>query len=284
LFKDILIMARRKPADELAHIVLNIQTKDPIELSDFVSAFTSIASQYEKFIRSNYPDLSGDANIFVREVRAGSIEADLIPWALQGLSSVINVIEQIQIIDKFVRTYGGRLTTYIGGSKEPDATRSDLKDLMGAVSAIANDPNGRATLEAVVFEDGKKKIKAAISFNTKQARQAQVQIEDQRLMLEASASADHKRVLMVFKQSNVKDATMGKRTGERVVIEEISPRELPLIYASDLAEQRIKHEVREADDNVYKKGFVVDVNVQIVGGKPAAYRVTNIHQVIDLPD
>jgi hypothetical protein len=42
-------------------------------------------------------------------------------------------------------------------------------------------------------------------------------------------------------------------------------------------------EGREADDNVYKKGFVVDVNVQLVNGKPAAYRVTNVHQVIDLP-
>jgi hypothetical protein len=276
-------MARRKPAD-LAHIVLNIQTKNPIELSDFVSAFTSIASQYEKFVRTNYPELSGHAEMFVREVRAGSIEADLIPWALQGLSAVVNVIEQIQIVDKFVRTYGGRLSTYIGGSKVPEATRSDLKDFMGAVTAIANDPNGRATLQAIAFEDGKKKIKAAITFNTSEARQAQSEIEDQQLLLDASASADYQRVLMVFKQSNVKDTAMGKRTGERVVIEEISPRELPLIYASDLAEQRIKHEVREADDNVYKKGFIVDVSVQLVGGKPAGYRVTNVHQVIDLPD
>lgn len=276
-------MTRRKQ-DEPAHLVLNIQTKNPIELGDFVSAFTSIASQYEKFIRSQYPDMSGDAKIFVREVRAGSIEADLIPWAMQGLSAVVNVIEQIQIIDKFVRTYGGKLSTYIGGAKEPEATRSDLKDFMGAVSAIANDPNGRATLQAVAFEDGKKKIKAAIAFTTLEARDAQAQIEDQRLILESSASADHQRTLMVFTQSNVKDAVMGKRTGERVVIEAISSRDLPLIYASDLAEQRIRHEVREADDNVFKKGFIVDVNVQLVGGKPAGYRVTNLHQVIDLPD
>jgi hypothetical protein len=228
--------------------------------------------------------MSGDAKIFVREVRAGSIEADLIPWAMQGLSAVVNVIEQVQIVEKFVRTYGGKLSTYINGSKEPDATRSDLKDFMGAVSAIANDPNGRATMQAVAFEDGKNKIKAAIAFNTSEARDAQAQIEDQRLRLEASGSADHQRVLMVFKQSNVKDAVMGKRTGERVAIEEISSRDLPLIYASDLAEQRIRHEVREADENVYKKGFIVDINVQLVGGKPAGYRVTNVHQVIDLPE
>jgi len=203
--------------------------------------------------------------------------------ALQGLSAVVNVIEQVEIVVKFVQNYGGALSPYLGGSKSPEVTRSDLKDFMGAVSAIANDPNGHATLRAVAFEDGKKKIKAAISFDTSEARQAQRQIEDQQVMIEAKESADHQRVLMVFTQSNIKDATMGKRTGERVRVEEISPRDLPLIYASDLAEQRIKHEVREADDNVYKKGFVVDVNVQLVNGKPAAYRIKNVHQVIDLP-
>lgn len=276
-------MARGKQ-DELPHIVLNIQTKRPIELDDFVSAFSSIASQYDKFVRSQYPELSGDAKIYVREVRAGSIEADLIPWAMQGLSAVVNVIEQIQIVEKFVQTYGAVLGKYLNGSKETDATRTDLKDFMGAVSAIANDPNGRSTLQAVAYEDGKKKIKAALVFDTSQAREAQRQIEDQKLLLESATSADHQRVLMTFKQSNVKDIAMGKRTGERVAIEDISSRDLPLIYASELAEQRIKHEVREADENVYKKGFIVDVNVQLVGGRPAGYRVTNLHQVIDLPE
>ncbi|MBR1174883.1 hypothetical protein JQ617_13015 [Bradyrhizobium sp. KB893862 SZCCT0404] len=276
-------MARRKP-DELPHIILNIQTQRPIQLDDFVSAFSSIASQYERFVRAQYPELSGDAKIFVREVRAGSIEADLIPWAMQGLSAVVNVIEQIQIVEKFVKTYGGILGKYLNGGKEADASRGDLKDFMGAVSAIANDPKGRSTLQAVAYEDGKKKIKAALVFDTTQAREAQKQIEDQRLLLESSSSADHQRVLMTFKQSNVKDSVMGKRTGERVAIEDISPRDLPLIYASELAEQRIKHEVREADENVYKKGFIVDVNVQLVGGRPAGYRVTNLHQVIDLPE
>jgi hypothetical protein len=88
---------------------------------------------------------------------------------------------------------------------------------------------------------------------------------------------------MVFSQSNVKDTTLGKRTGERVIIEAISERDLPLIYASELAEQRIKHEIRVGDENVYKKGFIVDVNVETRGGNPVGYRVTNVHQVIDLP-
>ena len=269
-------------AGEPAHIVLNVHTENPIELGDFVAGFASISSQYDKFIRSNFPDLSGESRMFVREVRPGSIEADLLPWALAGVSAVINQMDQILIVEQFVRTYGGRLSAYFRGAQVDDATKSDLKDFMGSVAAIANDPNGHATLKAVYFEDGKKEVKAAITFDTKEARQAVQQIEHQRIALEHKSTADHSRVLMVFSQSNVKDTTVGKRIGERVVIESILAADLPLIYASDLAEQRIKHEIRVADENVYKKGFVVDVNVETRAGNPVAYRITNVHQVIDL--
>ena len=68
------------------------------------------------------------------------------------------------------------------------------------------------------------------------------------------------------------------------MIEEISDRSLPLVYGSELSEERIKHEIREADENVYKKGFIVDINVKSTGGRPVAYAITNVHQIIDLPE
>jgi len=57
----------------------------------------------------------------------------------------------------------------------------------------------------------------------------------------------------------------------------------PLIYASAMAEQEIKREIAD-DESVYRKGFVVDVNVESRGGRPMVYAVTNLHQIIDLPD
>jgi predicted nucleic acid-binding Zn ribbon protein len=50
------------------------------------------------------------------------------------------------------------------------------------------------------------------------------------------------------------------------------------------AEERIRHEIADADENVYKKGFDVDVNVEVRGGRPIAYRVVAVHSVIDLSD
>jgi hypothetical protein len=198
---------------------------------------------------------------------------------------IISTVEQINAITEFVRTYGQKLKANLKkGGEVPDATRSDLKDFMGSIAAIANDPDGSATIEALVFEDGKRKIKAAAKFKTREATRGIENIEEHRKRLERKDSADFQRVLMIFRQANVKSPTVGKRTGELVTIEAISDRELPLIYASDLAEQRIKHEITEADDNLFKKGFIVDVNVQTKGGRPVAYRVTNLHQVIDIPD
>lgn len=89
---------------------------------------------------------------------------------------------------------------------------------------------------------------------------------------------------MRFTRSDIGTVNVGKPSGERVKIEEISDRPLALVYGSQLAEERIKHEIREADENVFKKGFIVDVNVKSTGGRPVAYAITNVHQVIELPE
>jgi hypothetical protein len=88
---------------------------------------------------------------------------------------------------------------------------------------------------------------------------------------------------MRFFQSNLKDAELQKPSGEQVIIQAIDPRPRPLVYASELAKERIKHETVESEANIFKKGFYVDLVVDMAGDRVAAYKVTNFHQVIDLP-
>jgi hypothetical protein len=274
-------------ADEHPHIIVTLDTKEPIEIGDFVTAFTSIASQYDKFMGDTHLEMGGEYRLYIKGVKSGSIIADLIPVLTAfGISgSTVIAIQQADAIVEFVTKYGERLRAYLGkDGKVETATDSDLKDFLGSVAAIANDPDGKASIEAAYFEDGKKDIKAAIRFTTPEARRATENIEQHRRALRATEHALHERALMRFVQSNIKRPAMEKRTGERVIIEEIAKADRPLIYASELAEQQIKHEMIEADENVYKKGFVVDVYIETKNDRPVAYKVTNLHQVIDLPD
>jgi hypothetical protein len=254
-------------------------------VDDFAAIYTALGSQYRKFVQSEFPEVGDDATIYVRQVTKGSIVADLVPWVLATWHSVPDELKRIDIVAKFVKEYGELLGIYLRGTGRPKTVnRSDLNDFAKQVAAIAKDPNGSAVIEAAGFEDGKRKVRAVFKFKSTEAQRAVVKIEAHRLQLEKHTGADHTRVLMVFNQANVRTTAVGKRTGERVRIPEISTRVLPLVYASELAEERIKSEIRDAEDNLFRKGFVVDVNLSAIDGRPVAYRVTNVHQVIDLPE
>ncbi len=274
----------RAMSEAPAVLRLRIQTEEPVEIDAFVGAFTSLAEEYRRDIRDNYPDADPEARILVKEVRKKCIEADLIPF-VTAVAPFVAHMDQVIIVEQFVRTWGQRITSLVSGDLgDWSPKKSELKTLVDATEAIARDPNAKSTLEAVTFEDGKSQIRASFQFSTREAKDAQITIDGVYKTLEKTTGADHERVLMLFTRSDVGKATVGKRSGERVFIEEVHGKSLALMYASELAEERIKHEIREAEDNIYKKGFVVDVNVRMVGGKPSVYAVTHLHEIIDLPD
>ena len=267
--------------DDTPFIELRICLGEPPELFALVSAFTAIGSQFDKYISREHPNLSGEARLFVKEIRKGSIIVELIPMILP----LIENMDRALIIDGFVNRYGGILKRYIAGERVPDASRSDLKDFMGSVSVIATDPNGIAAISSAVYHETKTTKRVELEFNTEGARKARDTIESQRVEIDLPAYEKLERVLMRFFQSNLGNPTVGsKKTGERVVIEAISDKPLAIIYETDRAKERIKHETSEEEGNLYKKGFFVDCYVEKSSGKPVAYRITDVHEVIQLPD
>jgi hypothetical protein len=281
-------------AESGAFLILTIDTKEPIEIGAFVGEFISLANQYEKYFKEKYPAAEGDAEVFVTQVSEGSIIAHLVPhWpqiaGVAGTAGVavlvgLGAIERLNTLEDFVDRWGKRLGRFFHkDGRVPEAAKSDIKDFHNAVAAIARDPNATLKLEAAYYEDGEKNIKASFKFTTSQAKIAEQEIENQKKEMEASGNADKQKVLMIFVRPDIRTQEMGKRSGELAMIESIFDKPRPLIYVSNLAEQRIKYEMRD-NDNIFKKGFVVDVNVEMRRGKPCAYRITNLHEVIDLPD
>ena len=209
-------------------------------------------NQFEKFVAVERPDLRGEGEFFVKEVRKGSVEADLIVMAaisagvgMPGLPGIVDVIDKAQILTKFVGELRDRIAPYSSaGGRDPKASKSDLADFLKTVSSIAKDPNGGINIEAALFEDGKRQIRSAFKFSSFEARTAQTEIAEHRRELEAKSDSDHQRVLLRFVRPSVEKGKPGKKGGERGVIQKVHKRALPILYASDLAEQRIRHESR----------------------------------------
>lgn len=272
-------------------IRLKLDVDQAIELGEFVGAFTALASEYDRFIRAERPGERPDATLFVKEVRAGCIEADLITWGMIGLGSVagvytaaVGIAAGFNTLDEFVERLGNRIRTYRQpGGRLPDATKGELGDFLDQVAAIATIPGSSLQVASMEVENGEQRMRVGFRFDTEDAREIRQRLEEHKYELTHTSRADHERVLMTFVRSDKRDAALGKRSGELVEIATISEKPRPLIYASEVAEQQIKYEVT-TDDSIYKKGFVVDVNVEMRAGKPVAYSVTALHRVIDLPD
>ena len=235
-------------------------------------------------MRAQFPDVDSDARIYVKEIRKGSYVADLIPY-VSVVAPFITGMDHALIVERFVGVWGKRIKALSTGALDGwRPTKSELATFANAVEAVASDPSGKSTLESATFEDEKRKVRSTFTFSTDEARACQETIDGLYREADASGDADHERVLMVFTRTDVGDAAVGKRSGERVLINEISDKPLAIMYSSTLTEERIKYEIREVDENVYKKGFVVDVKTQLVRGRPTAYAITAVHSIIDLPE
>lgn len=268
-------------------IRLKLDIEEPVEIGDFVAAFLAVSSQYDRYVSKGEPSASGGAKLFVREVRVGCIEADLIPWLVGGglFTTAIAGMAAANTVHDFVEKWGGTLQK-LGrrkGERLEGATKGDLQTVMQQVAAVAAIPGSRLELSAIITKDGAQETTAVKVITSTEAVIAADNAAQQKLEMEKTTEADHKRVLLRFTRTDTKRAKAGKRAVEQAIVESVSPKELPVIYASDLAERRIRHEIIERD-SVYWKGFVVDVNVEFSRGKPVAYRVMNVHDVIDLPD
>lgn len=153
------------------YIRLRLEVPEAIELGNFVSAFTSLAGEYDRFMRGQHPDTAPDASLYVSEVRKGSIEAILIP-VMATLPAVMEGMSQALTIEDFVRRYGARLSKFLrlGGIAPADVTKTELKDFTEQVAAIARAPGSNIEIAAIEIKNGDHEVKAAIKFDTKQAR------------------------------------------------------------------------------------------------------------------
>ena len=199
------LMDERRP-----FITVTLDVADPIELGDFVGFFSAVSGEFERYMREHHPDAAPDARFYLKEVRKGSIIADIFPlW-----DTVVTLMDEAVIVATFAGYVAQVIRGYVRGEKQPGATKGAINDYLKTVRAIAKDSNGQAVIETARFMQGVWRREVVLTFNTKEARQAEETLEKHKHELDAMESADHSRVLMVFQRSDRGDADIGKRSGE----------------------------------------------------------------------
>lgn len=241
---------------------VEIKNVRPIELLDLTESFLGLADEFREFTARHNPDVdAADVRLYVHEVRSGSVIATLAalsPQLLQGLSYANAVFD--------FATHLGTVTRFLTGNEDKppvDMTVSTLENVSRIVEPVAKDGGAQFNVHT---------LNGNIILNVTHTEANAIQNKAKRLLTErtVSTSGIHEKVLMHWFQAR---ADRHSRSGDRAVIEKISPRPVKVICATDA----LKSQMVLSETNPFQEAFIVDVVADTINGKVAVYKILALH-------
>lgn len=251
---------------------IEIKNKTPIELLDLTKSFVSLANQFNSYVASNGESKEDrEAKLYVREIKTGSVILDLVELATK---SILPFVENVNTIVGFAGYIKDAYNFLIGKSKEQPTyfTHNDYRDLSQILNPVANDNASQINVSTVVNNT----TNVYLTINSLEANAIQNIIEKRDKELKESAPSNDIKTNVLLTLFQTK-ADPKAKTGNKGIVEDISPKSFPLIFDNEELNRRILHQ----EFNPYEKIFVVDIQPQHVSNKIAAYKIINLHEVLD---
>lgn len=258
-------------------LLVHIEYSKPIELQDFVTSMEAIGGLFCDFAAKNgqYREMT-QAKLYVEKIENGCIDIFLCEAVSAGL---LPFVENINIIFEFASYVKTVAEYYLSrkGSK-PSLEMQEAKNFRDMLEVPANDNKGVMTIGAITKGDNTNVFNNC-TFNFQGSNSFQNQIEkDIEKMKSAQPSGNvFKRQLMTIYQIR---GDMSSNTGNKAVIDAITPKKLNVVFETD----ELKRKILNSEENPIRKAYLVDVVLMTVEGRQTAYKVTALHDVIDLSD
>ena len=254
----------------LAGPILRVEIKNdhPIALDDLAASLGALSDEYREWVQeSSDVAVTDDLHLFVRELRSGSTIADLVALAPVALPFVENANTVIDFASYLKFAIGALLKR---DNQTAELPQHSYKNLPSILEPIAKDSGSQLNVSTVVNGD----VNIYLHVDHVEANAAQ---NAARRSLKESAqpvTGLHQQVAMSMHQArnDVKSSA-----GDRAIIESIYPKAVKVVFASE----ELKRQVLQRAENPFEGGYLIDVQVETINGRPAIYKVLTIHDTLD---
>lgn len=245
-----------------------VENKRPVDLQDLASSMSAFAREFTEYASDRGAPAADQFRLGVREIRSGSIIADLVPMSEQ----LTWVVDHAEIIGGFV-THVKEIIEFLLYLKGKAPSKKQAERVAQIVEPVAKDAgavtNIIAQTGAVVFNN--------CTINSVDANA--IQNAARRFVGPAMpAEAIEKGVILTLAQ--VKNDPSSK-TGDKGVIEKISHRPAKLHFLTSDAKAAI---IDMEGRNPFRCAFLVDAKVHFIDGIPKLYEIHAVRDVIPLDD
>lgn len=247
---------------------VTIENTQPVELAALTESLQSLAAAHARFADEHGLTISGDSvRLFVREIKTGSIIVDLIALA----ANTPLFPDQAKSIVEFAGHVVDILKFFKGdGTAEPTDLKSrDVQDVTKFLDPVATDAHSTLNINA---SDSTTVNVANYNVTSNEANAVQNRAKNWIDRHGAPAHGiQHGQLFYFFQARDDSHAT----TGDRGIIEAISLHPVKTIFANEQAKQAMLNEA------LFRKAYVVDVDVQTINDRPRLYRIIDVTDSLD---
>jgi hypothetical protein len=254
---------------------IHIENSQPVEVADFTKTMNAFGALFASFAQKNGKSKEeANAKLYVSKIIEGSIDIHLVELATMG---IIPFVENSNLILDFAKHIKSIYDYYVkGASFKPELTPADLRNVHDMVSVPANDRNGVMSVQ-VIRGNVDSILYSGCTFNYIEGNGIQNKSDyEQKEIRSVSDNGDvYKKQLMSIYQ-----VRKGEGVGNKAIIDAISSKALALLFDSKVLED----EILRSDINPIKSAYYVDVMILTAQGRPAAYKVMALHDIISLDE
>jgi hypothetical protein len=236
-----------------------LKNKKPVDLLDLTASLAAFGESYQDFIfDAGFDHEPGNVRFFVKEIRSGSIIADLVSVASQGSIT----LEHIDAAAAFMTHLNHVVQFFLGlavlppGERGP--TKKDAEQIVKILEPVAKDGGSQLFLNVTGG------VHLHYHYDSQQANAVQ---NSARRYLGPTIPTTEIRHDVLLRLHQVRGGVTSK-VGDMGIIEEVSKARVKLSFASEEAKRKILDQPFPFDSI-----FVVDVEVKASEGKPALYRI-----------
>ena len=254
-------------------LVIKITNNKPIELLDLTKSLVAFVNQFDSYVSENGQRKEDrEAKLYVKEIKSGSVIFELVEFASK---TAIPFLENANIIIGFAGYLKKAYDFYKGDQSDSSIvySNSDCKELSQIINPVANDNGSQINISATINNNTENTFVI-----TSMEANALQNILEKAIKQNKSPELDDsikKKVLLKWWQTR---SDIKAKSGNKGVIDELSEKPMSILFEDETLNEEMLH----GDYNPNETVFVVDVKLQTVGGKLAAYKVVKFHEALDI--
>jgi hypothetical protein len=259
------------PASEAVTLKYNFTR--PVEIGKFSESLEGLA----EFYRQQVPDtdeVPKELRLFIKEIRKGSIEVDLVEMVKVAGGAVAPVLSDIKIaVEAFQRAKQVIDWLKGDGTKAVEPTKKEIEAVSHFLAPVAENSGSNVQLNV------NNSPNAIIMIGSVDANAIQNGATKALERMREPVKQTLHEVPLVWVQTDRQGATTG-RTGLKAIVEEASPNPMP-VYFAEAERAALKEGMIDGVEYPYRKTFIVDVETIVVMGRLKGFKILKLYDVFD---